>query len=356
MNFKNNVCAGTVEFYSEKDRKEYTNFLLSRDESNIYHTIEWKEILEESYNIKPIYLISRDAKGKIRAILPLFYINSLLGKRLESLPLSIYGGVLGDQNYIFPLLETLFELKKEKKCSCVVLRQLPGYNQFFDSKNFRKIDNKWNQIIRLKNPDVLFKEIKKSNRNRIRKARQNKVEIKRVQSVEFVDDLYTLEVMIWRQIGLPIPELNFYKKIWDKLNRKGFAEIFIAKYNDEVIASTLIFPFNKRVVCRIANSNKKYRDIVPGVNNLLLWDAVVWSYYKGYEYFDLGATDRENLGLFFFKSTFTTYNYPFSLYYYPKNTIRVSEEVIFNLGKKVLQKTPIKIYEKMGPYLVKKFF
>ena len=159
---------------------------------------------------------------------------------------------------------------------------------------------------------------------------------------------------MWRKIGFPIPPLSFYEKIWEKLNSKGLVELFVAKCQDKVIASTLVFPCNKRVVCRIANSDIRSR--VPGVNNLLLWDAIVWSYYQGYHYFDLGATDKDNPGLFFFKSTFKTYDYPFSFYYYPNNTIRVSEEVLFRLGKKVMQKIPIQIFEKIGPSLVDKFF
>ena len=38
MDCKINENDATVDIYSEKNREEYTDFLLSRDESNIYHT------------------------------------------------------------------------------------------------------------------------------------------------------------------------------------------------------------------------------------------------------------------------------------------------------------------------------
>lgn len=343
-----------VDYYSERDEKDYTNFLLNNPDSNIYHTIEWKEVLEESYNIKPLYLIARNDEGQIRAILPMFFIKSLIGKRLDSLPLSIYGGVLGDEKYIKPLFEKIFEMKNEMNCNCVVFRQLPGYDNYFDKVNFKKIENKWNQCVELKDPEILWKEIKKPNRNRIRKARKDNIITERIERQDYLKSIYRMEVLIWRRIGTPIPPLSFIEKIWNKMHSKGLVEVFIAKHADKVIASTLIFPFNKRVICRIANSDIRLKQ--PGVNNLLLWDAIVWSYNKGYGFFDLGATDKDNPGLFFFKSTFKTIDSPLNFYYYPSNTIRIADEVLFKGSKKIIQKMPAKLFEKIGPYLGRLFF
>jgi hypothetical protein len=41
-----------IDFFKENDKEDYNKFLLSRYDSNIYHTIEWKEILEEFLSIK----------------------------------------------------------------------------------------------------------------------------------------------------------------------------------------------------------------------------------------------------------------------------------------------------------------
>ena len=83
MDLKVNEKKINIDYYSERDKKEYTKFLLNTPESNIYHTTEWKEVIESYYNFKPYYLISRDNNDNIRAIMPSFYIKNMFGKRTD---------------------------------------------------------------------------------------------------------------------------------------------------------------------------------------------------------------------------------------------------------------------------------
>ena len=56
------------------------------------------------------------------------------------------------------------------------------------------------------------------------------------------------------------------------------------------------------------------------------------------------------------KSTFKTIDSPLNFYYYPSNTIRIADEVLFKGSKKIIQKMPAKLFEKIGPYLGRLFF
>lgn len=343
-----------VDFYSEKDKLAYTNFIFSRYESNIYHTLEWKESLEEYYHFKPFYLIARDQEKNIRAILPLFYLKNWNGTRLDSLPQSIYGGILGDENCVLPLLKKTFELKEKMKCNNIVIRQLPpGYEKIFEDAGMEKSERRWSQIIKIKPHDFLWKEIKKSNRYMIRKAISNGITIRIVENKEDLKDLYKLENILGVKRGFLSHPLGFFEKLWDKMYCKGYLKVFMAQSEKQIIASNMILPFNKVVVCRIINSN--YESMKPGANNLLAWEAIKWSENNGYSTFDFGATYKNMGGLFFFKSTFNTINLPFSHFYFPKNTIILDETPISLIGKRIIRKIPVNIYMHIASFIERKF-
>ncbi|RKX90735.1 MAG: hypothetical protein DRP84_12725 [Spirochaetes bacterium] len=343
-----------IDVYSEDNKKEYEEFLFKIPESNIYYTLEWKNILEEYYGFHPFYLIARDKTGEIRAILPLFYLKNLLGARLDSLPLSIYGGILGDSCYVKALLKKAFEIKKKMRCSCLTIRQLPSKHEMTLIKmGMGKQEKKWRQFIEIKPPDILWKKIKKSNRYMIRKAENFGVEIKLLKKKEEIKKFYDLELLTGKRKGFPIHSLDFFEKMWDKMFFKGLLRIFMVFHNEKPIASALLLPFNKVAVCRSINSEEVSK--IPGMNNFLVWKMIEWCYKKGYSIFDFGATDKNNKGLFFFKSTFHTVNLPFSYYYMPKSTITLDSSPVYVVGKKILKTMPIGIFRYAIPYIEKWF-
>ncbi len=354
MDSKVNKNKINIDCYSEKDKKKYANFLLNNPDSNIYHTIEWKEIIENHYDFKPYYLIARDNNDNICAILPLFFIKNMCGKRLDSIPLSIYGGALGRDEHVKPLIEKIFELNRELKCDYIIIRQHPTiYGGLFESLGMKKVVNRWNQIVTIKKPEVLWKEIDKSNRNSIRKAISSDVHVERVAAEEELAEFHRLELLTRKRFGLSTPSLNFFKTIWKKLHSTGNVEVFLAKHEGRTIASTLIFSFNNRAIYGHANSETKHLGLRP--NNLLLWRVMEWCYKKGYTFLELGATPYECEGLLFFKSSFNTINIPFAHYYYPGNTTLLDDTVIGKFGKKIIKKTPIFISREICPFLIKNF-
>lgn len=354
MSLKINDIEINVDLYSEKDKKEYTNFLLNNQMSNIFHTIEWKEIIESYYNFKPYYFISRDNNANIQAILPLFYLKNMCGKRLDSIPLSIYGGALGDDEYVKPLIKKILDLNRELKCNYLIIRQhAMRYSNLFENAGMKKIVNRWIQVVELKKPDKLWKEIDKSNRNSIRKAIKNNVQVERVVDEEDLCKFHELQLLTNKRVGGVTPSLDYFKTIWKKLHSAGHVEIFYAKYKRNVIASSLVFPYNNRIIYGYANSETKHLNLRP--NNLLLWRIIEWGYNKGHTAIDLGATSYEWNGVFFFKSSFNTLNIPYAHYYFPINSTLIENIAKGKLGKKIIKKMPIFISRQVCSYLEKKF-
>jgi len=348
---KNNIH---IDFYSEKDRKEYTDFLLNDEDANIYHTIECKEIIESHYKFKPYYLIARDENNKIRAILPFFYIKNFCGKRLDSIPHSIFGGAVGEEIYVYELLKKIFKIYQDLKCKYIIVRQHPNkYFKIFSKIRMKKIENRSTHIIQIKEPETLWNEILKSNRNSIRKAINNNLKVERMENREEIKEFHRMELITRKKFGISIPSINFFNASWDKLHPKGYLEIFITKYKEKPVASCIIYIFNKKVIFAHANSNDKYLQFRP--NNLQLWKVIEWCYNNGYKFLNLGATPIENEGLFFFKSSFNTFNIPFAHYYYPADSTLLDNTAIGKIGVKILQKTPISISRRINPFLIRKF-
>ncbi len=343
-----------VNFSSENEKKEYTNFLLNNSDSNIYHTIEWKEVLEKYFNFDPYYLIARNNENQIKAILPLFYLKNLCGKRLDSIPFSTYGGVLGNDRYVEFLVKKIFEINDKLKCKYIIIRQHPTrYSELFEQIGMKKIVDRWNHMLPIKDPKELWNEIDKSNRNSIRQAINHNVKVELISDIDTLSDFYEMEFLTRKKFGDPTPHISFYQTIWKKMRKKGYVKVFIAKYNSVSIASSMIFNFNNNVVYAFANSDPKYLKLRP--NNLILWKIIEWSFNKGCSSLDMGSTLIGSKGLFSFKSSFNPVNIQYAHFYYPGDSILIKDTFLGKVGKKFVEKTPAVILKPICPFLIKKF-
>ena len=344
-----------ISIFSEEDRKDYNDFILKNHNSTIFHTLEWKEIIEKNYDFTPLYVLARDDNNKIKAIMPLFLIKNLIGCRLISIPFSIYGGAIGDEEYVKYLIEKSIELYDHYDCRYIAIKQFPfKYSKMYENHGMTRLIDRWSQVLDLKNPELLWNEIHKSNRNSIRKAIKNNVKIKKLSDSNDLSEFQKLELITKKRFGMGAHSINFFKDIVEKYNSNGNVEIYLAKYKNKIIASCMTLIFKDKVFYGYANSDDKYLNLRP--NNLILWRVIENSYEKGYKYLDLGATSYKNKGLFFFKSSFNSINVPFIIYYYTKrDIIHLVDTPLNNLYKKSIRKTPNFILKKISPFMIKHF-
>jgi len=343
-----------VEILRNNNSKEYEKFILDQSESNIYHTLEWKEVIDDLDYYKSSYLIARDKNGNIQSALPLFIVNSLNGRRLISIPHSMYGGIIGNEQYVKVILKKALELKFEKNCKCLVIKQsINGYNKIFNEFNMKCSNKRCSQSVIIKKPNIMWQDIKPSNKNSIRKSIKNDIEIEQVTCRDDLFDFQRLALITIKRTGMPVPPITFFQKIWDVMHDKGYAEFFFAKYKGKAIASCLIFPFNNKVILGYANSDISYLKFRP--NNYIIWKILEWCYEKKYRIFDLGSTWLNNKGLYFFKATFNTIDFPVVYYYYPKNSNIFDDITLIKFFEKIIRILPIELLKIINPILNKHF-
>jgi hypothetical protein len=301
--------------------------------------------------------------------LPLFYINNFAGKRLESIPFSAYGGVLGEKSCSKVLIQKAIELRNKLNCKHILIKQPPNseaYKNIFEKLDLRMKQRRLSQYALLKDPKEMWGEIRSSNRRAISKGRRNEVIIKIITNEDELKDAYQIDLNICKRFGVLPFSFKDFKEVWFRLKPSGLYEIFIAKWHGEVVAYTSFLNFNNWVIGYRGISNKLGRKL--GAHPLLLWVAIEWSYKQGYKIFDLGPTPTDSngeildnfKGIYDFKASFNTLNGPYSFYCYPGSVKIVDRligsNVLNKFGHTVIRRTPKVVFKRFGTYLIKKFF
>ena len=142
------------------------------------------------------------------------------------------------------------------------------------------------------------------NRNVIRKAVNNSVEIKQGLTEQLLDsfmDIYNQTMIKDNADQYYFFEKPFYETLLTDL--KQHATVFYAVYNCQIIASAIILFANKKLNYHLSGSLKEFQHLAP--TNMLLWKAAEWGSETGCKSFHLGGgvgSSEDNL--FRFKKAF----------------------------------------------------
>jgi lipid II:glycine glycyltransferase (peptidoglycan interpeptide bridge formation enzyme) len=91
--------------------------------------------------------------------------------------------------------------------------------------------------------------------------------------------------------NFPIRALDYYEKEWHIFSQLGQACLFMARYQDQIIAMQMPFYFGKHAATFHAGSLNKYRELKAGY--LIMWQAMCWAREQGCRTFDLWGIPDE---------------------------------------------------------------
>lgn len=166
----------------------------------------------------------------------------------------------------------------------------------------------------LTNDEVIWKNIHSKNRNMIRKAEKNGVEIKHGQGLELFEafiSIYNATMDKDHAQKYYYFSPDFYRSIHFDL--KDNYEMFWAEYEGKIIAMSIMLFANGKLNYHLSGSDIAYRSIAP--SNLLLYKAALWGSEQGMKTFHLGGgLGSGNDSLFKFKIAFNRFSdYQFSI-------------------------------------------
>jgi hypothetical protein len=151
----------------------------------------------------------------------------------------------------------------------------------------------------------VLKNLKSENRTRIRKAIKSGVEIVFGRDKFLIDEFKKMyENTMIRDNASQYYFFNksFFNTTLEQLSENSF--IAAAKYNNEIISTSIILFNDKYIHYHFGGSDKKYMNLAP--NNLLFYEVAKWGCRTGRQYFHLGGGYKgDEDPLFRFKKSFS---------------------------------------------------
>lgn len=166
----------------------------------------------------------------------------------------------------------------------------------------------------LASPDVIWENIISKNRNMIRKAEKNGIEIRHGKDLELFKDFKRIYNSTMEKDHAE--EYYFFgDAFYESIHRDLYDhyEMFYAVLNGELVAMSIMLFANKQMHYHLSGSMIEYRNLAP--SNLLLYKAALWGYEQGFKTFHLGGgvgSGEDNL--YRFKAAFNRKSdYQFSI-------------------------------------------
>lgn len=329
----------------KEDEKVWDEYVLGHPSSTFYHQIRWKHVVENSYGHKPCYLLAKE-DGKVKGVLPLFFMKSLLfGTKLISLPFAPYGGACADTKPIEnELIKEAQRITKEFEADYLEIRHL-NVNEI----GLVTYEGYFTLILKLeKNPDVLWNLFRKSVRRYIRKGIQNNLRV--TINSKSLNDFYDIYLEGMHNLGTPAHSIAFFRNIL--LEFPENTNIATIEYNGKIISAILILYFKNTMIYGWGASRKEYLELSP--NYLLFWEILKIACEKSFNFFDFGRS-QQNTGVFFFKEGWGAEPKRLYYQYHLNNIAKIPETSQSNTRRqkfaKVWSKLPCSLTKKIGPIL-----
>lgn len=242
------------------DSEAWTDYVIKHEGSTLYHSLQWRDQLVREYGFKPFYLMAQE-NNKIVGVLPLFFINNLTGKKLMSLPFSMYGGALYDDHVVY---EALLEKLKSIVSDLDVKK--------FSVESSVDLDKKWYYC----NPSVVDSRIEFSsyqfNFENYFSSLDSKVkyELRKAQKCDFkvdtkngssdIDGFYNLLLNSRRILGLPTPRKRYIESLM-----QNFDGILIEVQSESsTVSGALLLRYNHVLYHVYAATDENFRRTNPG--------------------------------------------------------------------------------------------
>lgn len=341
----------SVCLLNEKYIKLYNDYISNQPNASIYHTLEWKNVLEKSFGYKPFYFIALE-NNQITGVLPSFEIKSIVfKKRLVSLPFSQVTKILYDnENILNELINFAYEFYEKGNYEYIEIKH---------GKNFltlNKVENFYETTLNLDTSlDTIWKNFDAGSvRWGIRKAQKNNVEIKTDKDLKDIKNFYRLFAFTRKRLGVPVYSFPFFQNMFDLLKEK--VKLYLAYYNNICIAGIIVFYFNKIATYAYSASINKREFLKLQPTNLLLWTAIKDAHLNHYKLFNFGITHISNQGLLNFKKRWGTITKKIPYYYIiNQNKIPIidRESKKVKIVSDIFRKLPMPIYKLISRIIIK---
>ena len=267
--------------------------MVNKNESLIFHTPEFKSLIESSFNCKLRYFAANEG-GEIKTIFPFCYIKRL-GKKVISVPFLEYGGPCGDAKFVPDIVN--FVYGKYPYVGYMEVREgIKGYDGIL-TKLMRKHTAYSKFVLKLTNENQILKKMDKQKRKALRKGEKSRILVRDVREEE-LGQLYRLYLKNMRAFGSPPYSKRFFVNFYKHMVSNKLGKVVGSYHNNKLVSALVGYCYKNRIHIIIAVSDTKYISYRP--NEAMHWHFIKFGLDNGYKYFDFGRV-REDSGQFRFK-------------------------------------------------------
>jgi len=283
-----NVRIATID---ELDIQEWNDLLSQSEVCDPFQTYEWAQVLRNSMDVEPFFLFVQNKGETIGGVM--FFKKRMFG---ISDCYEIRGGPLYVGRNESVVMETITKALSKKKTRSIYLLFVPyplinrGFRETLESEGYLGFPFS-TIIIDLRRPlDNIWGALDKRARRRVRKAKRDGVEATVAETWQEWKEYYDLHVLHGREKSYPTSPYNFFEEMF-KLHHKNMSRLFLAKYEEEIIAGILCLIYRKNLVCLESSSLDAFLKFNP--NNLVRWKTIEWAGENGVTTYDIGGLPWE---------------------------------------------------------------
>jgi serine/alanine adding enzyme len=281
----------TISLLSNEHDK-WNEYVESNPAASIYHRVEWKNLIQNTFGHEPSYYYAKNTSGKILGILPLIRIKSrLFGDFMISMPYFNYGGAIADHPSIE---EKLIEVANQNAATLGI--EHIEYRDDIPRKGLPSRTNKVNMILTLPDhEDILWKQFSPKIRAQIKRPQREKPQILQ-GNLELLDDFYQVFSRNMRDLGTPVYGKSFFRNILETFPDQS--RIVAIRLENRPVAAGFLLGQGDMLEIPWASTVKEVNRL--SMNMLLYWEILRFSISKKYHYFDFGRSSVGS-GTFKFK-------------------------------------------------------
>lgn len=258
---------------------------------DVYYLSGYVEAFRRHGDGEP-YLLYYSSQN-LRAIYVFMKRETAIQGAFDSITPYGYGGVLFDGTLTG---ETLREFHDEyvktmigENIVCNFVRYHPVLRNAQSMKAIANVLDLGKTImLDLSSPEIIWQNITSKNRNMIRKAEKNGVEIQHGRGAVLLNEfkkVYNVTMDKDHAESYYYFGDEFYKSI--EVDLANNHEIFYASLDGKIIAMSIIIFANGNMHYHLSGSLSEFRNLAP--SNLLLYRAALWGHEQGFRTFHLGG-------------------------------------------------------------------
>lgn len=328
-------------------------WLMQRDDSSPFHRPHWVITAAEATGQSALYLLAENSAGDLIGLLPLHIIHSpIFGRALVSTGFSVTGGVISSHDNAAQLL-TQMAWKYAQRHSCPTLELRGGILPHADKDWQIKQGAHANFARPLSQDDEAeLLAIPRKQRAEVRKGLKNELEVFIGRDRRDIDWHYEIYAQSVHNLGTPVYPKALIENIFNAFD--GDADILTVCHKGAPLASVLSLYHKGTVMPYWGGGTWQARHL--RANDIMYYALMNHARQRGALHFDFGRS-KVGSGAFAFKKNWGFEPEPLS---YAVRTADNSEARDINpnspkykLQISLWQKLPLKIANKLGPWIAK---